>query len=353
MSRARAGWQTGIYPAHHLFGSAYLDQQFEVVDVRYRDHDLLARGSKLLRHRLGDLGLELRATGRARRGSIVYAAQADDVAGLAALRSRRLFPIPIVGVVHGVRVRGPLGHAAFTGLDHAIALCDSTRAALIAAGMSPDRVSVVSWGPDLEFPAFATAPPAAPDAPLVSTGKTGRDLDTLLAAIGRTGIAARIYGDREALARGPAIPAGVEIVDAVPPPPRPNAPSSYAHTVQDLRSAAVIAIPLRNPYPLHGLTELADAIASGRPVIATRAPYFDLDLEAIGCGWWVAEGDVAGWAAAISEALADRSRLAEMGETGRRWAARNWNARLFADGVRRVLLRCREAGSLARPPRGS
>ena len=107
--------------------------------------------------------------------------------------------------------------------------------------------------------------------------------------------------------------------------------------MHDLRSAAVVAIPLVDPYPLQGLTELADAIACARPVIVTRAPYFDLDVEAIGCGWWVDEGDVEGWTATIEQALADRARLREMGQAGRRWAERNWNARIFADGVERVL----------------
>jgi glycosyltransferase involved in cell wall biosynthesis len=116
-----------------------------------------------------------------------------------------------------------------------------------------------------------------------------------------------------------------------------DAPLSYAHTLSDLRSAAVVAVPLLDPYPLQGLTEIADAVACGKAVIVTRAPYFDFDIEAIGCGWWVERQDVDSWVNAIREAVSDRDRLAEMGERGRAWARAHWNADLFTQGVRRTL----------------
>ena len=338
MHRARAGWRCGVYPAHHLFGTAYLDRPFDVVDIRYRNDDLLAHATRYLQGRVGDLGLQLRAAARIRRRSVIYTAQAQALAGLALLRRSGLIPVPVVGVFHGVRSAGPLSHAPLAGFDRAIALSRTTRTALIDGGMSPDRISLLSWGPDLEFPGFAPASPPSSDAPMVATGKTGRDLKTLIAALRRTGDAARIYGDRESLAKEGPIPNRVQVVPSVPPEPPSDAPYTYAHTVQDLRSAAVIAIPLSDLHPLHGLTELADAIACARPVIATRAPYFDLDIESIGCGWWVQQGDIDGWAAAITEALSDRARLAEMGQAGHRWAAEHWNARLFAVDVQQVLL---------------
>jgi glycosyltransferase involved in cell wall biosynthesis len=338
MRRARAGWQAGSYPAHHLFGTAYFGAPFDIRDIPFRTDDVLWRGTRLLRHRLGDLGLEFRAAAQIRRYSIIYGAQAHDLTALAALRNCGIIRVPVVAVVHGLRVTFPLGRAPLGGFDQAIALCKMTGDMLVDAGMPRHRVSVISWGPDLDFPGFATAPEPVPDAPLVSTGKTGRDLETLIEAVRRTGAAARVYGDRRVLARNGPLPRSVEVIPPVPIAERRDVPATYAHTVEDLRNAAVIAIPLRRPYPLHGITELADAIASARPVIVTRAPYFDLDVEAIGCGWWVDEGDVDGWTRAIHDAFSDRARLAQMGQAGRRWAAEHWNARLFADGARQVLL---------------
>jgi glycosyltransferase involved in cell wall biosynthesis len=334
---AREGWNRGTYPAHHLFGTAYLGHPFHVVDVRCREDDLAAWLTRYSRGLLGDLGVQLRAASRIRQRSIIYAAQAGDLIGMAVLRRQGVIRVPIVGVFHGVSHTPLLGHASLAGFDRAIALSHLTRDALVEGGMPADLITVLNWGPDLEFPAFAPGSPAVPTAPVVSTGKTGRDLKTLIEALRRTGSPARVYASRESLA-GVLIPEQVELRAPVPPNAPAGTPFTYAHALQDLRSAAVVAIPLRDPYPLHGLTELADAIACARPVIVTRAPYFDLDVESVGCGWWVEEGDVDGWAAAITEALSDRDRLAAMGRAGHRWAAGNWNARLFADGVRQILL---------------
>ncbi len=336
--RARAGWRNGTYPAHHLFGTAYLGAPFDIVDVRYRDDDLAAHATRCLRGSVGDVGLQLRAVTRIRGCSIIYGAQAHELTAVAALRRSGVIRAPMVGAFHGVRTDGRLKRLPLRGFDHAIALSQTACRALTDAGMPEDRVSALSWGPDLEFPAFASAPAPSADAPLVATGKTGRDLKTLIAALRLTGHAARLYGDPQAVSGNGPIPDRVEIVPSVPPKPPPGAPYTYAHTVADLRSAAVIAIPLNDLHPLHGLTELADAIACARPVIVTRAPYFDLDVETIGCGWWVEPGDVDGWAGAITDAFSDRTRLAEMGRAGHRWASAHWNARLFADDLRKVLL---------------
>jgi glycosyltransferase involved in cell wall biosynthesis len=336
MQCARAGWRRGTYPAHHLFGTADLGAPFDVVDIRYHDDDLAARATRRLHGSIGDVGLQIRAMARMRRRSIIFGAQAHELTAVAALRRSRVIRVPVVAVFHGVRGAGRLKRFPLVGFDHAIALSRTTCRALMDAGVPEDRISALSWGPDLDFPGFASAHAPSSDGGIVATGKTGRDLETLIAALRLTGHTARIYADRHAVT-GP-IPERVEMVAAVPPKPPPGAPYTYAHTVADLRSAAVIAIPLKDLHPLHGLTELADAIACARPVIATRAPYFDVDIEAVGCGWWVEQGDVQGWADTITEALSDRARLAAMGRAGHQWAREHWNARLFADGVRRVLL---------------
>ena len=195
------------------------------------------------------------------------------------------------------------------------------------------------WG---EFPGFATPEAAAPDAPIVSTGKTMRDLPTLIEALRLARVSARVHAARvhanAGTLGGTSPPANVEMVapsSAVSPP---GGLFTYEHTLRDLRSAAAIAVPLLDPYPLHGLTEIADAMACARPLIVTRAPYFDFDMEAIGCGWWVERGDVRGWTEILVEAVSDRERLARMGTAGRQWAAQHWNAEIFTQGLRRTLL---------------
>lgn len=335
MARARAGWRAGTYPSHHLFGTAELGPPFEVVDLPYGEDDLLGRITRRTRGRLGDLGQQVAAVRRRRSGSVVYGAAAHELRSLAALRAAGLFPDPIVGVFHGVPSHGPFSRSVLHGFDRAIAMSQYTRQRLLSAGMAPERITVPGWGPDLAFPGFEPVGVVARDAPVVATGKTGRDMPTLLEALRATGVPGRIYCDRTKLG-GVRVPTRVELRPSAPSS-SPSGPLSYAHTLADLRSAAVVAIPLLDLQPLHGLTEVVDALACGRPMILTRAPYFDLDIEEIGCGWWVERGDVSGWSERLTTAMADRDRLDEMGRVGRAWAGEHLNARLFGEGVRQVL----------------
>jgi glycosyltransferase involved in cell wall biosynthesis len=338
MARARAGWRACIYPAHHLFGTAELGPPFEIVDLPYAEDDLGRHITRRTRGRLGDIGQQAAAVRRGRRGSVVYGAAAHELRSLAALRAAGLFPAPIVGVFHGVPSFGPLSRPALRGFDRAIAMSRYTQQMLLSAGMPPERITVLGWGADLAFAGFAPIGVAASDAPVVATGKTGRDMPTLVEALRATGLPGRIYCDRIELESRVRIPARVELLPSSAASNSPSGPLSYAHTLADLRSAALVAIPLSEMQPLHGLTEVVDALACARPMILTRAPYFDFDIEEIGCGWWVDPGDVGGWSEKLSIAMADRDRLDEMGRAGRAWAGEHLNARLFAEGVRGVLL---------------
>ena len=333
MARARSGWRAGIYPAHHLYGTARLGDEFEVVDIPLGDEGRSATLTQLTRHRLGDVGQQAFAFRHRRPGAVMYGWFAHDFYALAALRAARMFSTPIVGVFHAAPSNSMTG-LALRGYDRAIALSQYTRDGLIEAGVAPGRITVLHWAPDLDFAGFGPRAPAAADAQVVATGKTGRDLRTLLDALAATGLPATIYGDRRALAPVP------EAVTVKPEPPRDSsrsAPLTYEHTVADLRSAAVVAIPLSTRYPLNGLTEVVDALACGRPMILTRAPYFDFDIERIGCGWWVQPGDVRGWSELLAQAMSDRERLDAMGAAGFAWAQENLNVDLFTAALRPIL----------------
>ncbi|HKH78832.1 MAG TPA: glycosyltransferase [Solirubrobacteraceae bacterium] len=338
MARARAGWRAGTYPAHHLYGTAQLGGDFEVVDLPFHTDDRLARATELTRRRLGDIGQQFDAARSRRPGSVVYAAAAPELRSLAVLRAARVFATPIVGVFHSAPSSRLHRWSAPRGFDRVIALSEHTRRAIVDCGVPPERVSVLGWGADLDFAGFAPREPAGAHAPVVATGKTGRDMRTLLAALRATGLPARIYGDRGELGRAGPIPAQVTI-RPVSSNDGTSAPMKYdAAVMDDLRSAAVVAIPLADTDRLTGLTEVVDVLACGRPMILTRAPYFDCDIEEIGCGWWVEPGDVRGWSELLTAAMANRDRLDQMGRAGRAWAQRHLNAELFTAGLRRVLL---------------
>ena len=117
------------------------------------------------------------------------------------------------------------------------------------------------------------------------------------------------------------MPAGVELVtdetheDTV----EPGGPKfSYGHVLKDLVRASVVAIPLKNPGKISGLSELNDALALGKPVVVTRTLHLrDVDVEAIGCGVWVEPGDVSGWRTALARLHGDVALRASMGAAGR------------------------------------
>jgi glycosyltransferase involved in cell wall biosynthesis len=334
MQRARAGWLAGMYPAHHLYGVAGLGSGFDVVDLPYRTDDLLGRVSRRMDHKLGDFGLQIAAARRRRPSALIYGAAAQELRILAVMRAAGLFSTPIVGVFHDAP-SNRLTRLGLRGYDHAIALTQHAGRGLVDGGVASERLTVLGWGADLDFAGFTPRLPARGDARVVATGKAGRDLRTLLDALAATGLPATVYGDRKGLAP---VPAAVT-VKPVSSNSASSAPMRYDDGVMaDLRSAAVVAIPLAGANRLLGLTEVVDALACGRPMILTRTPYFDFDIERIGCGWWVQPGDVRGWSERLTDAMSDRDRLERMGAAGRAWAQQNLNVDLFTAGLRRVLL---------------
>jgi hypothetical protein len=294
-------------PGQHLWGADALraagwDVELGFLGARRR---ALGHLSWRLGGRAGDL--EEEALALVRRADVVVAGEAGLVRGLAAL-PRRLRP-PLVGVVHAPApwVRR---------LD--VALCLS--------GWVRDRVGdarnarVVPWGPDLAHPGYAGA---VDEGWVMSAGKTDRDVATLLAALDGTGLRARVH----APAATPA-PAGVEVVVT-----DPRAPHDLRGVLDAVRRCGVVAIPLARTDRLLALTELCDALALGKPVVMTRTPAIDLDVEAIGCGLLVEPGDVAGWRAALERLGRDPALRARMGAAGRTFAEAGWNSAAFGAAV--------------------
>lgn len=329
MTKAFADVRAGVYPAQHLYGADALARNgWDVAVAPFSARsDALA---KRLRYGLGDLGQEAYVV-RARR--LAYSGEPNSLALLAYLRALRLRRRALVTVLHTVPRRTARTALQLRGYDRVICLSSYVRERLLATfDLDPARVSWAPWGPALDFPGYVPAPGAA----VVSSGKTNRDQATLLAAL--EGLPGVVYARSP---RGLSAPAGVELVtdetheDTV----EPGGPKfSYGHVLKDLVRASVVAIPLRDPDKISGLSELNDALALGKPVVVTRTPHLrDVDVEAIGCGCWVDPGDVDGWRAALTRLHGDPALRASMGAAGRAFAEERWNAAIFGTAVTEAL----------------
>ena len=65
---------------------------------------------------------------------------------------------------------------------------------------------------------------------------------------------------------------------------------------------------------------IAEAMVTGLPIVSTRHSGIPEHVRDGVSGWLVAEGDVAGMAAAMARLLADRGEAARLGLAGRAWA---------------------------------
>lgn len=103
-----------------------------------------------------------------------------------------------------------------------------------------------------------------------------------------------------------------------------------------LHAADLLVLPSQNE---NFAMVVAEALASGRPVISTKgAPWSGLVEH--GCGWWIDHG-VEPLATALGEAMAmPRASLDAMGENGRAWMARDFSWERIAAGMAEVYRWC-------------
>jgi glycosyltransferase involved in cell wall biosynthesis len=313
----------GTYPRQHLYGLQHLRAAGFDVHVRepgpWRGLTWL---SSRARGRLGDLHQLPRALARGRADSVDVAAEPWHVAALAQLRAKRWRRQPLVAVMHA-----PIRVSAFSrrmveGFDVVLCLSAELREHLLHDFGRDERTTLwAPWGPDLAFSGYRSTG----EKHVVSTGKTLRDPETLMAALEGTAIPARVYGAARSSGRAEAVRATAHSDLG-----RGSTPQfSYEQVLPDLQSAAVVAVPLASDDRLAGLSEVVDALALGKPLVVTRSRWLDVDVEKIGCGIAVDPGDVAGWRDALHQLWHDPELRRAMGRAGRGFAERELNADAF------------------------
>jgi glycosyltransferase involved in cell wall biosynthesis len=167
-------------------------------------------------------------------------------------------------------------------------------------------VSVANFAPCSRFP--EPGPPEGPLVVYVGALDASRGLGLMLEAFPMVDLP----GARLLLAgpgRPPPLPPRVEHIGPVP----------YDDVPRLLARAAVVWIPLRRtPNNDRGrLTKVMEAMASGRPLVASNLTRTAAIVGQAGCGLIVPYDDPAAHAAALTELLRDPDRAERMGAAGR------------------------------------
>lgn len=343
MQSSYGAWQKGEYPAHHLWGAAHLDdfgiqtdilpfEKFPALNNYWRLQQFL----KLDQLGMRGLDQQIRALVSGRY-DLIYSACQNHTFLLARLRAWGILRTPVAAVIHHPIAQGAAEKVFFTGHDRLICLSDSVRQRLLAdfAFLDPAKVLKLDWGVDEAF--YGDYREARPEISgitpvFVSAGKSNRDHDVLVTAADGLNCRIQIYCSEDSRPKVNPLPPNVVLTTGAK---RAN-PASYRELVEVYKQAFAVAIPLNETDALAGLTSLMDALAVGRPVIMTRNPYIDIDIEALGIGIWCDTADGAGWRAALSRLLNNPAEAAQMGRKARQLADEKYNILQFTKDLAAV-----------------
>lgn len=203
------------------------------------------------------------------------------------------------------------------------------------------QLHLIHWGADLDFYDYLKKHlPANTDKEervFISTGKENRDFATLLEAFAETGLPIDIFstpatGDKsyEALLKQyiPYTNIGIHFTNGIIP---------HQLAIEVCRSKVVVICCLNYPYTV-GLTTLVEAFALGLPVICTRNPKFEMDIEKEGAGIYVDYNDVEGWKQAINYLYTHPEEAKQMGANGRKLAEREFNLEYYSRELSEILM---------------
>lgn len=167
----------------------------------------------------------------------------------------------------------------------------------------------------------------------ISTGKENRDFATLLKAFAETGLPVDIYTTRdksyEQLLKQYTSYTNIRahFTGGIIP---------HQLAIEVCRSKVVVICCLDFPYTV-GLTTLVEALALGLPVICSRNPKFEMDIEKEGAGIYVDYNDTEGWKKAISYLHTHPEEAQRMGANGRKLAEREYNLEHYSRELAEIL----------------
>jgi glycosyltransferase involved in cell wall biosynthesis len=192
-----------------------------------------------------------------------------------------------------------------------------------AFNWTPEKLAFVPFHTD---PAFVERTGAMEEPFMLSAGRTFRDYPTLLQAGAASGVALTIVCGRHSL-DGAEVPPGVTVHHDVPLP----------ELIALIERSMAVVLPLQTREISIGQSVLLEAMAMGKPVIATRVNGTVDYLEHMKTGLLVPPNDPA----ALGEAMRTLARAPELrrriGQAGREAVLQRYLPDHYAQGVATVL----------------
>ncbi len=263
--------------------------------------------------------------GRWRGGSNVAIASGEDIGILCALFdviSQRKNPLVIIthGSYFGSKYWRQISRVLRTRKHiHWACLSEALAASMVSDyGYSPACVHSAGYGVDIDY--FQPATPF-PSKPLIlAAGTANRDYKTLVTALQGVDAEVRIAADSawypvETNLREISLPSNITVKSA----------GNYTG-LRDLYAAChFVVVPMLPARFACGYAVIAEAMAMGKTVIATRTHYVSDFIKDEENGFLVDVGDVDGLRARITYLLDNPSVAERMGQLARREMEQNWS----------------------------
>jgi glycosyltransferase involved in cell wall biosynthesis len=326
-------------PDHHLYGINYFyERGYDVEIVSYKNSKILCNLNQSIKKinplmPLGDLDQAWSAFKELNESDLIYSPCQTQTQLFTYARAMGWLKIPVVRVAHHKINRGrlsllraPFVKLSVKGTDIFPSLSSRVANEISVISRQPQKSFPIPWGPDAKF--YSRSSNLGDS--IVAAGRTGRDFRTFCVAASRTRVPVQIICLQKDARMIPN-----ELGDNVRLSIEQDTDyMKYPELLEFYAQARAIAIPMYVVSDsLCGLTSLMDAMGMGKPIIMTRHPLIDIDIEKEGIGKWVAPGDIQGWREAIQFFEDNEDEAWAMGQKARKLVDAGMNSKSFANQV--------------------
>lgn len=304
MSGGIESWKSGRFPGQHLWGLTHLNDYGIDVEIlplekfsRFTSHWRTQNFFRMSKNGLVSLDQQIRSIFKSDY-DLIYSACQTHTSLLSKLRSAGLFKKPIVATVHHPLTQEQLKNSYINGHDKLLFLSEKIKSNIEEIFPKFNlKFEKIDWGVDLPFYQENSEYYQSSDRPIIiSAGKSNRDYSQLAKSVDGLNCSLKVYCSERCK------PTEVNIPDncTVKWGQGGENAISYRDLLREYSKSSIIVIPLKNINALAGLTSLLEAMAMGRPIIMTKNPYLDIDIEREGIGQWVSADNEMQWREKIS-----------------------------------------------------